>query len=289
MATSPPDESQPRRLPDPPRRTPQRQLGGSLRSHTVQAWTTIALTALGVVVAVYFGLRSTPPADSATDPEMRIAVTATPTPTTQGPDAVVAPTQEGSDTAGEDASPCVDVDSGASVGCGATSAGLVLALGSCDEGAALAAWGVDETLESLLVEVRPVGELCVAQPFTEAVAAGARAEDLVAVSTGTIAPALRECARSGGSPLVSCAEPHELEWVGPWRDDGVATARDTCQRAAKDYANNSFAGSSPLTVQWLIAERADGVQLFRCLLTVPGELLRGTVRDIGTDTLPLVP
>lgn len=289
MTASPPDES-PSHLPDPPRKTPQRQLGGYLRSHTVQAWTTIALTALGVVVAVYFGLRDTPPVDSATDPAMKIAVTATPTPTAEGPGAVVAPTEEESTEAvPADPSQCVDVDSGANVNCAAASAGLVLALGTCDEGAALAAWGVDETLESLLVEVRTVGDRCVAQPSAEASAAGARAEDLDAVSSGTIAPTLRECARSGGSPLVSCAEPHELEWVGPWSDDGVATASDICQRAAKDYASNSFAGSSPLTVQWLIAERADGVQEFRCLLTVPGELLRGTVREIGTDPLPLVP
>lgn len=302
MSATPPDERQPhapdRALP-PEGGGKRRGVGEYLRSHTVQAWSTFVVTALGVAltgigVVVALGQRESDdsPGGGIASPDMKIAFTAGEEPGTSGTtdeEPHLSGNSPGETDRAADSSPCVDATSGESINCSAVSAALLVPLGNCDEDELFANWGVDANLDSILVQVRDVGGECFAVPTEVALAAGARASDLLAISSGTINPALRECARSGGTTLVSCVDPHELEWVGPWREEGLAAAGDTCLRDAKTYANNALVGTSPLTVKWLIAERPDGSQLFRCVLNAPGQVLQDTVRDIGTDPLPLVP
>lgn len=246
----------------------------------------IALAVLSVAVAIYFGFRNTAGPDVRIPPMDIAASSSSALETTRAGAGEASPAAPSSPAGAEDDSPCVDVASGVDLSCEAMSAGLEV--DSCDPAQVLAAWGVDAELESLLVQVTEVRGGCVAVPAEEAVAAGARASDLLAVTTGTITPALRECARTGGSPTVACAQPHEIEWVGPWRETAVGDARPICLGAAKTYTNYSFAGPDELTVEWLIAEQPDGSRIFRCALTVPGSSLQGTVRNISTDPLPLV-
>lgn len=160
-------------------------------------------------------------------------------------------------------SKCRDYSRGSSLPCASGEAALVFA-GVCDVKDFLLANGIDPTVNSLGLESRVVAAHCLVRPDAVARTGGASAVTLVSLKAETIAPSLRQCARAGGSPTVSCATAHELEWVGEWQAVNGPTGLMDCRRSASEYTKNSLTDPSSDLQFALISGNRGSIPMIRC-------------------------
>jgi hypothetical protein len=194
----------------------------------------------------------------------------------------------GQDEGTEEPLPCRNED-GADVSCTATGAALALTgVATCSREGVTATWGLDPEMDNLLIDTVAAsdGETCLATPNATARAAGATARDLGRAQAGTVTPALRVCARRDGTLSVACSEPHELEFIGPWRTEPPDDATRLCRDAAVRYtgANLSEPGQ-PLSGVALRGQLSTGEQRLRCAV-VADRALQGSVRSLGSAEVP---
>jgi hypothetical protein len=183
---------------------------------------------------------------------------------------------------------CAEPATGSPIDCTATAAWLAVDPRPCTTESLLTRWGVDQEINSLLVVVTSAGRRCWTAPAAQALAAGARTPDLDLVSASSAPAVLRACARGQlGDVTVSCAQEHELEWVGRWRSVGPEEPEDRCSVLGRRYTDSSLSGAAgriePLVVQ---GRRSDGSRVYRCALRVRGTTLAGSLHDVGDGPLP---
>ncbi len=177
----------------------------------------------------------------------------------------------------------------AEVPCSAVDAALVLEqVATCSRDGVTVAWGLDPELDNLLINAvaGSDGDSCLVSPDASSRAAGATALDLARARDGTVAPALRACARNDGTFLVPCNERHELELIGPWRTESSDDVTQSCRDVAVRYTGANLAGPSrDLSSLALWGRTSTGEQRFRCAV-VADRALDDSVRSLGGAELP---
>jgi hypothetical protein len=249
-------------------------LGRRVRRHWVVAGIGAVVTAAAATIPVVAS-------------SLTIADHVRPRPASAFPARAVAPGTTAARPAGDRVPGCRDVG-GAPVDCAMAGAGLWLPLADCSHGGVLAAFGADPATDFLLLELRPLRLGCLVRPAEPARRGGADAVTVQRAEGGAIESSLRTCARTPQGAEVSCATPHRVEYVTPWRSAGPDDATAACTTAAQEYTGRQ---ADPLTEQLsvLVLSRRDpdGVERLRCAVTVQRGQLGGSVRNIGPAELPV--
>jgi hypothetical protein len=172
--------------------------------------------------------------------------------------------------------------------CYSDDAALEVSAHPCDITGVFGAWGLDPALDSLDLVVSTRGNRCLVWPGDVSTRAGVRASDLVQAQHGSVTDSLRECARTDMAVATSCAEPHEVEWVGPWRprvpDDSPA---DQCSRQTVEYTRMTVSGMENRIVASYAERTVQSRPEMRCLIRAEGLTLDGSLRNLRNGELPL--
>jgi hypothetical protein len=173
------------------------------------------------------------------------------------------------------------------VSCETPGAALVADVLSCTASDVLNAWGLDPVLDALLIDVTAADPGCLVTPSSAAVAAGATADTLRRAAEAPPEAVLRQCARTDLRQMVSCASPHEAEFVGS--SSPAAHAGDpaaACRERATKYSNGALDPAGARLSAVAVINRASVPNTFRCAIRSPRPLV-GSVRDIGASPLPI--
>ena len=244
----------------------------------------LLVTAFGVIVAVvgvYFAYQQ-PKYVSDPGPSPSSTAATGPSPTTTAEASVGG--------IGAPTTLCGSPGTGESMDCYAEGAALRVAVTPCDWTQVLRAWGLDTSLDALDLMVSSDPGACWVAPGSVASQAGARASDLVTASQGTVPDVLRQCARADGLPAASCAEPHEVEWIGPWQtkspEDDLS---ELCRERAVQYTRMTLSGTENRLVTTFAERTAGSSRQIRCLVRVEAVTLEGSLRDLRNGDLPVAP
>ena len=243
------------------------------RPHPVlskQAWTiigvvsTIVIGIITIVVALFPYIGVHPPA-------AQRSAESTPAASAAGPPAA----------AGE-GSGCRSAG-GASVGCAAPGSGLIVDVTTCTPSGVRDAWGYPAGVP-LAITTSPLSEGCLVSPSEIATAAGTSGADLAQASQGQIESRMLTCARKDGSTMVSCAGPHEYEWVSDWTSLPAGQVAETwCRDLVTAYTANSLGSGSRMRSNMFSSNSGD----VRCAVSVELSTLTDTLWRIGGKELPL--
>lgn len=197
--------------------------------------------------------------------------TATTRPTRTQPEASSVPTEATNPT-----DMCID-EGGNAVHCAAPTARLLVGVAPCSTTAALNQLGVDTGLRQFDIEAVEVDAGCLLSPGASASRAGATAADILGLVAGETVSVLSLCFATDEGPEVSCAEPHSIEFVGPWQpDDGRSSVNELCDAPARRYANRTF--DSPAESLKLVRLMGDGQ--YRCAIK-SNQVLSQSVWQLG--------
>lgn len=157
---------------------------------------------------------------------------------------------------------CLD-EGGNTVHCAAPTAQLLVDVAPCSTTAALNQLGVDTGLRQFDIEAAEVDAGCLLSPGARASRAGATAADILGLVAGETVSVLSLCLATDEGPEVSCAEPHSIEFVGPWQPyDGRSSVNELCDAPARRYTNRTF--DSPAEPLKLVRLVGDGQ--YRCAI-----------------------
>ncbi len=247
--------------------------------------------ALACTVIVAIGTVGSPVVDAIvgltprnSDTQQPPSVLSTPALTSTGPSSETIPAGDASTTPPPTSGPGCRSADGQVVSCSAAGSGILTTVTSADQctsDALRKRWGFSSSV-MLTITARNTPSGCLVLPSPLASQSGADGDDIAQAQRTKLNGKLLPCARTDVNTTVSCAAPHEYEWIGDWMNLPAGQNKDSwCQELAKQYTSDPLTADSQFMSKPFTS--ANGESRCSVRMRIDGLQMPDTVWNIGVQ------